>query len=136
MVAPYSWMVAGEAPSQRLRSYTFGVASACGYLLAWLVTFTTPYFINPSALNWGPRYGYIWFPSCIVAALWAFFFLPEFKGRTLEEINTMVRTETFSGTLGILYYLTYTLSSSNDCRQESSGATKLQGSVNPRLLTL
>ncbi|KAK0380680.1 hypothetical protein CLIM01_01960 [Colletotrichum limetticola] len=89
MVAPYSWMVAGEAPSQRLRSYTFGVASACGYLLAWLVTFTTPYFINPSALNWGPRYGYIWFPSCIIAALWAFFFLPEFKGRTLEEINAM-----------------------------------------------
>ncbi|OHE95099.1 hypothetical protein CORC01_09623 [Colletotrichum orchidophilum] len=89
MVAPYSWMVAGEAPSQRLRSYTFGVASACGYLLAWIVTFTTPYFINPSALDWGPRYGYIWFPSCIVSAVWTYFFVPELKGRTLEEINTM-----------------------------------------------
>ncbi|GKU08300.1 unnamed protein product, partial [Fusarium langsethiae] len=58
MIAPYSWLVAGEIPSQRLRSYTFGLAAAAGFLGAWLITFTAPYFINPSALNWGPRYGY------------------------------------------------------------------------------
>ncbi|KAF4452834.1 hypothetical protein F53441_4388 [Fusarium austroafricanum] len=89
MVAPYSWMVAGEIPSQRLRSYTFGLAAAAGFLGAWLITFTAPYFINPSALNWGPRYGYIWFPSCVVSAVWVYFFLPEVKGRTLEEIDAM-----------------------------------------------
>ncbi|KAF4957339.1 hypothetical protein FSARC_11338 [Fusarium sarcochroum] len=89
MIAPYSWMVAGEIPSQRLRSYTFGVAAAAGFLGAWLITFTAPYFINPSSLNWGPRYGYIWFPSCIICAVWVYFFLPEVKGRTLEEIDAM-----------------------------------------------
>ncbi|KAJ4175269.1 hypothetical protein NW754_005690 [Fusarium falciforme] len=89
MIASYSWLVAGEMPSQRLRSYTFGVAAAVGFLGAWLITFTAPYFINPSSLNWGPRYGYIWFPSCIVSAIWVFFFLPEVKGRTLEEIDVM-----------------------------------------------
>lgn len=91
MIAPYSWLVAGEIPSQRLRSYTFGFASAAGFLGAWLITFTAPYFINPSALNWGPRYGYIWFPSCMICVVWVYFFLPEVKGRTLEEINAMVR---------------------------------------------
>lgn len=90
MIASYSWLVAGEIPSQRLRSYTFGVAASAGFLGAWLITFTAPYFINPSSLNWGPRYGYIWFPSCIVSAIWVFFFLPEVKGRTLEEIDVMV----------------------------------------------
>lgn len=90
MIASYSWLIAGEMPSQRLRSYTFGVAAAVGFLGAWLITFTAPYFINPSSLNWGPRYGYIWFPSCIVSAVWVFFFLPEVKGRTLEEIDVMV----------------------------------------------
>jgi hypothetical protein len=90
MIAAYSWLVAGEIPSQRLRSHTFGIAAAIGFLGAWLITFTAPYFINPSALNWGPRYGYIWFPSCIVTAVWVYFFLPETKGRTLEEIDTMV----------------------------------------------
>ncbi|RTE73718.1 hypothetical protein BHE90_011851 [Fusarium euwallaceae] len=89
MITSYSWLVAGEIPSQRLRSYTFGTSTAIGFLFSWLVSFTTPYFINPDSLNWGPRYGYIWFPACIIGAGWTFAFLPELKGRTLEEINQM-----------------------------------------------
>ena len=54
-----------------------------------MATFTAPYFINPESLNWGPRYGYIWAPSCWIAALFIFFFLPEVKGRSLEEIDEM-----------------------------------------------
>lgn len=90
LVAAYAWVSGGEIPSQRLRSYTFGLASAVGFFFAWLTTFTAPYFINPDSLNWGPRYGYIWFPSAMVAAIWVYFFLPETKGRTLEEIDEMV----------------------------------------------
>lgn len=89
LVAAYAWVSGGEIPSQRLRSYTFGLASAVGFFFAWLTTFTAPYFINPDSLNWGPRYGYIWFPSAMVAAIWVYFFLPETKGRTLEEIDEM-----------------------------------------------
>lgn len=37
-----------------------------------------------------PKYGYIWFPSCLIAAAFIFFYLPEVKGRTLEEIDEMV----------------------------------------------
>ena len=91
MVGTYAWLSGGEIPSQRLRSYTFGFAAATGFLFAWLTTFTAPYFINPSSLNWGPKYGYIWFPSGLIAAAWVWFFLPELKGRTLEEIDEMVR---------------------------------------------
>lgn len=89
MVATYAWLSGGELPSQRLRSYTFGLAAAVGFFAAWLTTFTAPYFINPDSLNWGPRYGYIWFPSSIIAGIWVFFFLPEVQGRTLEEIDEM-----------------------------------------------
>ncbi|CAG8981420.1 hypothetical protein HYALB_00013880 [Hymenoscyphus albidus] len=89
MVSPYAWLVGGEIPSQRLRSYAFGLASAIGFFMAWLTQFTAPYFINPTALNWGPRYGFIWFPSSIIAAIWVFFFLPETKGRKLEELDEM-----------------------------------------------
>ncbi|KAI1845923.1 hypothetical protein JX265_011181 [Neoarthrinium moseri] len=89
MIAPYAWLCGGELPSQRLRSYTFGLATAIGFLFAWLTTFTAPYFINPLALNWGPKYGYIWAPSCVICMTWIFFFLPEVKDRTLEEIDEM-----------------------------------------------
>ncbi|KAL2269321.1 hypothetical protein VTJ83DRAFT_1505 [Remersonia thermophila] len=89
MIAIYAWLAAGEIPSQRLRSHTFGLAAAVGFFLAWLTTFTAPYFINPASLNWGPRYGFIWFPSCFIACAWVWLFLPETKGRTLEEIDEM-----------------------------------------------
>lgn len=56
MIAAYAWLAGGEIPSQRLRSYTFGIASAVGFSGAWLATFTAPYSINPDALNWGPEY--------------------------------------------------------------------------------
>ncbi|KAK3620600.1 hypothetical protein LTR56_023313 [Elasticomyces elasticus] len=65
------------------------MSSSTGFLGAWLATFTAPYFINPDALNWGPRYGYIWVPPCLLAAAWVFFFLPEVKGRSLEKIDEM-----------------------------------------------
>lgn len=90
LISAYAWLCGGEIPSQRLRSYTFGLAAAVGFFFAWLTTFTAPYFINPDSLNWGPQYGYIWFPSAVVGAVWVWFFLPETKGRTLEEIDEMV----------------------------------------------
>lgn len=34
MIAPYAWLTGGELPSQRLRSYTFGLATAIGFLFA------------------------------------------------------------------------------------------------------
>lgn len=89
MIAAYAWLSGGEIPSQRLRSYTFGVAAAVGFAGAWLATFTAPYFINPDALNWGPEYGWIWGPSCLVTVVWVYFYLPEIKNRTLEEVNEM-----------------------------------------------
>lgn len=89
MISTYAWLAGGEIPSQRLRSYTFGLAAAVGFFGAWLTTFTAPYFINPQSLNWGPQYGFIWFPSCFIGVVWVFFFLPETKGRTLEEIDEM-----------------------------------------------
>ncbi|KAI1440377.1 putative maltose permease [Annulohypoxylon stygium] len=87
MVAPYAWLSGGELSSQRLRSHTFGLATGVGFFFA--VTFTAPYFINPDALNWGPKYGYIWTGSSLVAGIWIYFYLPEVKDRTLEEIDEM-----------------------------------------------
>ncbi|GAB7354614.1 hypothetical protein MBLNU459_g5052t1 [Dothideomycetes sp. NU459] len=89
MIATYAWLSGGEIPSQRLRSYTFGLAASIGFFGAWLATFTAPYFINPAALNWGPKYGYIWFPSCLIAAVFIYLYLPEIKDRSLEEITEM-----------------------------------------------
>ncbi|KAI1266909.1 MFS monosaccharide transporter-like protein [Xylariaceae sp. FL1019] len=89
LISTYAWLSGGELASQRLRSHTFGLATAVGFFGAWLTTFTAPYFINPYELNWGPKYGYIWFGSCVIAAVWIWLYLPEAKDRRLEEIDEM-----------------------------------------------
>lgn len=76
-MASFAWLVGGELPRQSLRSYTFGLAAGVGFIGAWLAAFTAPDFINPEALNWGPQYGYIWFPSCLIAAAFVYFYIPE-----------------------------------------------------------
>ncbi|KIX08062.1 uncharacterized protein Z518_02717 [Rhinocladiella mackenziei CBS 650.93] len=87
--APYAWLLGGEYVNNQLRAFTFGLATAMNFLGNWLGTFTAPYFINPAKLAWGPKYGYIWFGSNMICAIFTWFFLPETRDRTLEEIHEM-----------------------------------------------
>jgi len=50
---------------------------------------TIRYFLNPTDLNWGPKYGWIWVGSNLLSCLWIYFFIPETFMRTLEEIEEM-----------------------------------------------
>ncbi|KAK3328058.1 general substrate transporter [Cercophora scortea] len=86
---PVLWALSTEIPSQRLRSQTVGTASGVNFIVGWVSAFFTPYFINPDKLNWGPKYGYIWGASNLILALWAFFFVPEAKGRSLEQLDEL-----------------------------------------------
>ncbi|KAI0006980.1 MFS transporter [Xylariaceae sp. FL0662B] len=91
--SPYAWLLGGEYPNSALRGYCFGVATAINFIGNWLGTFTAPYFINPASLGWGPNYGYIWFGSNMIIAIFVWFFLPETRDRTLEEIHEMFEAE-------------------------------------------
>ncbi|KZO93820.1 general substrate transporter [Calocera viscosa TUFC12733] len=88
-IGGYPWLLAAEIPSQRLRTMTVGLSACLGFFQGWLAAFTAPYFINPDALGWGPKYGYIWFPSCMVTSIALWFWLPETKDRSLEELDEM-----------------------------------------------
>ena len=46
------YLMSGEMPNQRLRSYTFGLSIAIAFFWNWLITYTAPYFLNPLDLNW------------------------------------------------------------------------------------
>lgn len=52
LVGNATYPTATEMVSTRLRSWTVGSAISLGYLLAWLTGFCSPYFINPSNLDW------------------------------------------------------------------------------------
>lgn len=84
-----TWPVTAEVCSSRLRIVTLSIATAIDYVFAWLVAFCSPYFINPTALNWGIKYCWIWAGSNILTFVFFYFLLPEMKGRSLEEIDEM-----------------------------------------------
>jgi hypothetical protein len=46
MISTYAWVSGGELPSQRLRSYTFGLAAAVGFLGAVSISNALPYGFN------------------------------------------------------------------------------------------
>ncbi|KAI1376407.1 general substrate transporter [Hypoxylon crocopeplum] len=88
-VGDATYPTATELVSTRLRSWSVGSAISLGYFLAWLTGFCSPYFINPEDLNWGAKYAYIWAGSNLCCLVFFYLFVPETKGRTLEEIDEL-----------------------------------------------
>lgn len=97
--AAVTWPISAEVVSSRLRVPTLSIATAIDYIFAWLTAFCSPYFINPASLNWGVKYCWLWAVSNLLALVFFYLFLPEMKGRSLEEIDEMfekrVRTKYF-----------------------------------------
>ncbi|KAK0709891.1 MFS transporter [Lasiosphaeria miniovina] len=87
--APYAWLMGGEYPNNHLRAHTFGLATALNFLGNWLGVFTAPYFINPASLGWNAKYGYVWAGSNAILFVFTWFYIPETRDRTLEEIHEM-----------------------------------------------
>lgn len=88
---PAASCLMSELPSQKLRPEQVGTSSLIIWGTAWLVSYTTPYFINPEQLNWGPKYAYIWGACCTILAVWVLTWVPETKGRSLEQIDELFK---------------------------------------------
>jgi MFS transporter, SP family, sugar:H+ symporter len=54
-----------------------------------VVAFTLPYLQDTPGANLGSKVGFIYGSICFVALIWGYFFLPELKGRSLEELDEM-----------------------------------------------
>lgn len=88
-VGPICYSLVAELSSTRLRSKTIVLARNM-FTVSGLITNTLiPRMLNPSAWNWGAKIGYFWAGSCLICFLWAFFRLPEPKGRTYAELDLL-----------------------------------------------
>jgi len=67
-VGDATYPTATELVSTRLRSWSVGSAISIGYILAWLTSFFSPYFINPEYLNW-VRGSLIYFHSMFLLSI-------------------------------------------------------------------
>ncbi|KAJ5689993.1 hypothetical protein N7462_004385 [Penicillium macrosclerotiorum] len=81
------WIVASEVSSNKLRSRTQSLGTTINWTTSLIVAAISPYLINTSAANLGGEIGFIWGSLTFVGLIWAYFYLPETDGRTLEEID-------------------------------------------------
>ncbi|KAJ5808447.1 sugar transporter [Penicillium riverlandense] len=86
---PIGWAIPAEVSSTRLRSKTICLARNAYYIVQILANVIEPYMMNPTEWNWRGKTGFFWFGTAFLTFVWAYFRLPETKGRTYEELDLM-----------------------------------------------
>lgn len=83
--APIAWVVTAESFPLRVKSKCMAIASASNWIWGFLIAFFTPFIT--SAINF--YYGYVFMGCLVFMYFYVFFFVPETKGLTLEEIQEL-----------------------------------------------
>lgn len=58
-------------------------------MITFLTSFTVPYLINEKHADLGGRVGYIYGTFSFAMVVATYFYIPELKGRTLEEVDQL-----------------------------------------------
>ncbi|RSL74589.1 hypothetical protein CEP53_000201 [Fusarium sp. AF-6] len=86
---PLSYVVLGEVTSARVKEKTSLIACSISILTTFVTSFTLPYLLNSDYAGLGGKVGFIYGSICFVMTVVAFFFVPEMKDRTLEEVDKL-----------------------------------------------
>jgi SP family general alpha glucoside:H+ symporter-like MFS transporter len=88
-VGPVAWAVASEVSATQVRAKTIAIGRTGSYIVNIIFNFATPYMLNPTAGNWKGKSAFFFGGTCALSLVWAYFRLPELKGRTYEEMNIL-----------------------------------------------
>ncbi|KAL4749563.1 general substrate transporter [Aspergillus terricola var. indicus] len=83
------WIVTAEVATIQLRERTITIASFSGFVFNVPVTYISPFIQDKGHAGLEGRIGFIWGGFSILALVWAFFVVPELKGRSLEELDEL-----------------------------------------------
>ncbi|CCC71992.1 hypothetical protein NCAS_0J00120 [Naumovozyma castellii] len=83
--APICWIVVSEAFPLRIKPKGMALANGCNWFWNFLISFFTPFITG--AINF--YYGYVFMGCMVFGYFYVFFFVPEMKGLTLEEVNEL-----------------------------------------------
>ena len=81
--------VIAELPEQTVRAKSQLVAQIINVSIGVGVSYATPYLFRADAANLGPKVGFIFLPINLSIVGFVYFYLPEIKGRSLEEVDLM-----------------------------------------------
>ncbi|KAK4943144.1 hypothetical protein LTR10_017168 [Elasticomyces elasticus] len=88
-VGQLGWALPAEVGSTRLRQKTVCLARNAYYICSVVAGVLQPYFMNPEALNLRGYTGFVWGTTALITCFWAYFRLPETRGRSYEELDVL-----------------------------------------------
>lgn len=88
-IGPVTYSIVSEMSSTRLKAKTIVLARALYNISNIVVNVLTNYQLGELNWNWGARTAFFWAATCGLVVVWAFFRLPEPKGRTYGELDLL-----------------------------------------------
>ncbi|KIJ63765.1 hypothetical protein HYDPIDRAFT_175817 [Hydnomerulius pinastri MD-312] len=88
-IGPIGYVLFAEVSSAKLRSKTVGIGTWTNALCSMVVNIVLPYLINPDEANLGGYVGFIFGALSFIGTVWAWYFIPETKNRTVDELDLL-----------------------------------------------
>ncbi|BEI90853.1 uncharacterized protein CcaverHIS019_0309230 [Cutaneotrichosporon cavernicola] len=88
-VGSVCYSLVAELSTRRLQIKTVVIGRMAYNIIAIICNILTPYMLNESAWNWGNFAGFFWGGSCFLSLVYAYFRIPEPRGRTFAEIDVL-----------------------------------------------
>jgi MFS transporter, SP family, general alpha glucoside:H+ symporter len=81
--------VAGEVSASRLRAKSVGIGYTFSCIVSIIWNVVLPYLFNSDEANLGGNIGWIFFGMGLIMFVLVFFYVPETKGRSFDELDRM-----------------------------------------------
>jgi sugar porter (SP) family MFS transporter len=93
---PAAWVVVGEIFPLPIRSRGVGLSTSSNWFWNCIIGVITPYLVGTGKgdANLGAKIFFMWGSLCIISFLFAYFFVPETKGLSLEQVDKMLEETT------------------------------------------
>jgi len=96
---PVAWVVTGEIFPLSIRAKSMSLSVASNWLWNFGIGYATPYLVNKTTTgingvktaNLGVKVFFIWGGTCVGCFFFTYFFVPETRGLSLEQIDLLYR---------------------------------------------
>jgi len=88
-IGALAFVLLGETSTPSLRGHTTALATATQSVMGIAMNVAIPYMINPDEGNLRGKLGFVFGGLAAIATTVCFFYIPELKGKSFDQINTL-----------------------------------------------